>query len=198
MKGGDMGLSDRLLVRRLRRRDHRAARELIARYHAGLYAYLRRLGADRPFAEDLLQETYAKAWLNLASLRNGASLKAWLYAIARNEFLQAVRIRRLRTIDCDEVPDRPDQSPGPLERLEHSRRDQALLLGIERLEPSLREIVVLHYFEDLSLREIAVVCDLAAGTVKSRLNRALSLLRDHMNEKEPDHVGPRTSPTGAR
>jgi RNA polymerase sigma-70 factor, ECF subfamily len=195
-----MGLSDRLLLWRLRRRDHGAACELIARYHAGLYGYLRRLGADRLTAEDLLQETYAKVWVNLVTLRSHASLRAWLFAIARNEFLQAARVRRPSLVPCEEMPDPPDPGPGPLEDLEHSERDRNLLRAVEGLDPALRDVVMLHYFEDLCLRETAAVLELPQGTVKSRLNRALSLLRDHIHEEESDHVGPeaRTTPAGAR
>ncbi len=65
---------ERLLVWRLKRSDRDACSELIHRHHRSVYGYLRRLGADTHLAEDLTQETYAKAWANVAGLREAASL----------------------------------------------------------------------------------------------------------------------------
>ena len=88
-----MGLSERNLVRRLRKGDREACRELIRRHHQGVYGYLRRLGAQPSRAEDLTQETYAKAWRRIETLRDAASLRSWLLTIARNEFFQRLRVR---------------------------------------------------------------------------------------------------------
>jgi RNA polymerase sigma-70 factor, ECF subfamily len=184
-------LTDRWLVWRLQRGDRDACRELVSRYHAGIYGYLRNLGADHPQAEDLTQETYAKAWRKIADLRQAASLRSWLLTIARNEFLQSVRRRQPAVESVDPLENQHemvDPTPSVLNNLEDSEREQELRRAVRALEADLAEVVALHYFQALSLREIGSHLGLPVGTVKSRLHRALADLRASLKEEEKGHV----------
>jgi RNA polymerase sigma-70 factor (ECF subfamily) len=172
-----VGPSEHFLVWRLKRGDRDACRELIRRHHEGVYGYLRRLGADPSLAEDLTQETYARAWSRIATIREAASLRAWLLTMARNEFLQWKRVKRPETGPLGGLPDRAAAGPGVEAAYAIVERDLALRRAVARLEPDLEEAVALHYFQDLSFREVATVLDVPAGTVKSRVNRALLCLR---------------------
>jgi len=176
-------MSERFLRRRLRRRDPEACRELIRRHHALVFGHLKRLGADTALAEDLTQETYAKAWRGIDGLRRAASLRSWLLAIARNEYFQHVRKRRSEGTALDTIPERIDAGPSPDATAAAGERDQRLHRELGRLDPTLRETVALHYFQDLSLREVAEVLGVPAGTVKSRLNRALASLRASLEQE---------------
>jgi RNA polymerase sigma-70 factor (ECF subfamily) len=180
-------LSEHFLVRRLRRGDPEACRELIRRHHQGVYGYLRRLGADAALAEDLTQETYAKAWSRIGTLRRTASLRSWLLTIARNEFLQWARVARPEISATDDLTDRPSPTPRADGELLRSERRGELRRAVARLEPALQETVALHYFQGLSLRQVGAVMDLPAGTVKSRVNRALGRLRELLDTKEAEH-----------
>lgn len=182
-----MGPSEHILVWRLRRGDWDACRELIGRHHQGVYGYLRRLGADATLAEDLTQETYAKAWRGIRSLRKPVSLRSWLLTIARNEFFQWMRRSRPEVSGVEETQDREDDHPGADSTLMRDERDRLLRRAVTRLEPPLQETVALHYFQDLSIREVGAVLGVPAGTVKSRLHRALGSLRAVMEHKEADH-----------
>lgn len=179
-----MGPSDRFLVWRLQRGDRQACRELIRRHHEGVYGYLRRLGADVSLAEDLTQETYARAWSRIGALRESASLRSWLLTIARNEFFQWMRVKRPEIGPYAPVPDRAADDPGAEEALALSERDLALRRAVARLEPDLEEAVALHYFQDLSFAEVATVLGVPAGTVKSRIHRALGCLRALLEKGE--------------
>ena len=187
-----MELSEQYLVWRLRRGDHEACRELIARHHRGVYGYLRHLGAGPTLAEDLTQETYAKAWRHIKKLRQSASLRSWLLTIARNEFLQWARVDRPEREVTSDPPNGKDLKPDPQAALLLSERQQALRRIVNRLQPELRETVALHYFHDLSLRDCGRVLGIPAGTVKSRVNRALGCLRELLKRKEADHETQRT------
>jgi RNA polymerase sigma-70 factor (ECF subfamily) len=191
--------SERILVWRLKRGDREACRELIARHHAGVYGYLRHLGADAHRAEDLTQETYARAWRAIGSLRGAASLRSWLLAIARNEWLQEVRARRPEAAARGEIPELPDPRPGAQENLEESERDRRLRRAVAGLEAPLAEAVALHYFQGLSLREVGRVQGIPTGTAKSRINRSLERLRTILGEEERTHAGQesRKAPAGA-
>jgi RNA polymerase sigma-70 factor (ECF subfamily) len=150
-------LGERWLVWRLRRRDESACRELIRRHHRVVYGYLRRLGADAAWAEDLTQETYAKAWEAIDGLRGAASLRSWLLAIARNEFLQSVRRAGPEVSKLDALPDRAAEGPGVDAIVASGERDERLQRALGRLGPVLRETVAHHYFQGLSLREVGAV-----------------------------------------
>ena len=181
-----MEIGERLLRWRLRRREPEACREMIRRHHALVFGHLRRLGADVPLAEDLTQETYAKAWRKLDTLRQASSLRSWLLTIARNEYFQHLRSRKPETAGLDDLAGRADEGPSPATVVATGERDQRLHEALTRLEPTLREIVALHYFQDLSLREISEVLAIPRGTVKSRLNRALESLREQLEQEALD------------
>lgn len=193
-----MGLSEHFLVRRLRQGDPEACRELVRCHHRGVYGYLRRLGADAAQAEDLTQETYAKAWLRIGTLRRTASLRSWLLTIARNEFLQWVRVARPEVAIGDDVAERAGHGPSADGELLLSESGEALRRAVAVLEPALQETVALHYFQGLSLREVGAVMGVPAGTVKSRVNRALGRLRELLETKEAKHGKERAGKALAR
>lgn len=192
-----MELGERMLVWRLRRRDPGACRELIRRHHPVVYGHLRRLGADPALAEDLTQETYARAWRGIDDLRKAASLRSWLLTIARNEFLQVVRSRNPEVTTLDALPQTPTVGPPADEPAARAERDVELRRAVHRLDPPLQQTVALHYFQELSLREVAEVLGLPRGTIKSRLNRALDTLRRRLEGKETDDEQDATRETAA-
>jgi RNA polymerase sigma-70 factor (ECF subfamily) len=179
--------SERYLVWRLRRQDPDACRELVRCHHHVVFGHLRRLGADPALAEDLTQETYAKAWRRIGTLREAVSLRSWLLTIARNEFLQSVRARRPEVTGLDALPERVAEEPGPDTLVSTLERDEQLQQAVERLDPPLQQAVALHYFQDLSIREVAAVLGVPAGTVKSRLSRALETLRRLLPKEAMSH-----------
>ena len=185
-----MKLQESWLIWRLQSGDREASRELIRTHHQAVYSYLRRLCSDAALAEDLTQETYTRAWSAVSGLRRVVSLRAWLLTIARNQFLQLVRRRRAQETPIDDAPDPVDPAPSALAAAADAERDARLHDAVDRLEPGLRETVALHYFQELSLREVGSVLGLPTGTVKSRLNRALGSLRCVLNQQEANHERP--------
>ncbi len=181
-----MGPSERFLVWRLRRHDREACRDLIRRHHARVYGYLRRLGADGSMAEDLTQETYTRAWTRIETLREAASLRSWLLAIARNEFLQRARVKRPKEIGLEAAASVAAPGAAADDVLARAEREELLHRAVGRLDGTLREAIVLHYFQDLSLREVGMVVGVPPGTIKSRLNRALQELRERMHKEAAD------------
>ncbi len=177
------------LVRGLRQQDAEACRELIRRHHRAVYGYLRHMGADEATAEDLTQETFTRAWQAVERLRAAGSLRAWLLRIARNEFLQLVRRARPAAHGPIALPETADPGPGGHEVVAIHERDSLLRRAVRSLDVEQREVIALHYFEDLSLREISAVLEIPAGTVKSRLHRALERLRELLGQEARDDAG---------
>ena len=192
-----MELGERYLVWRLRNRDHDACRELIRRHHGVVFGHLRRMGADESAAEDLTQETYAKAWRGIDDLRKVTSLRSWLLTIARNEFLQFLRNRSPEVTGLDSLPERVVEEPGAETLASSAERHDQLKRVVGRLEPVLQQTVALHYFQDLSLREIAEVLGIPTGTVKSRLNRGLEMLRGLLEQEAMGYGQKRTGEAAA-
>jgi RNA polymerase sigma-70 factor (ECF subfamily) len=179
-----MKWADRRLARRVCAGDRAAARELVDRHHGSVYAFLVRVGAPCAVAEDLTQDTYAKAWRKVGDLRDASSARSWLIAIARNEYRQWVRRGALEAKRLEAHAPRPNPEPDADELVVRDESERALMAAVRRLPDELRELVVLHYLQGLSLREVASVLGAAVGTIKSRLNRALARLRAEMEEHD--------------
>ncbi len=173
-----MDLDDQLIATGLARGDRGACQQLIAKHHRTVYAFLCRMGAAAALAEDLTQETYAKAWLNVARIREASSLRAWLLTIARNELLQSARRSDPRAVSLDDASHVESKHEAAHEQLERHQENARLEVIVRGLDEPFRELIVLHYFHELSLSELAETLSLPLGTAKSRLSRAIEALRN--------------------
>lgn len=146
-----------------------------------LYNHACWLTGDRADAEDLVQETYAKALKAFASFAEGTNLRAWMFRILRNAFLNSRSGLKQKTDYLE------DEETGADEAVAHEVTPEALLLAsesqeamfgaLERLGVAHREIILLCDVDEMSYREIAQVLDVPVGTVMSRLARARANLR---------------------
>jgi RNA polymerase sigma-70 factor, ECF subfamily len=138
-------------------------------------------------ADDLVQETVMKAWANRASFTPGTNMRAWLFTILRNEFYTVFRKRRREVEDADgaiaaRVGVHPEQ---------HGHMDFAdMQVALSRLPIDQREALVLVTASDMTYDEAAVVCGVAVGTIKSRVNRARAKLSELLKVSEASEYGP--------
>jgi len=152
---------------------------LARRYHAGVYNYLCWIARDRTLAEDLTQETFVKVWQHPPEARGERAMKAWIYRIARNEYLQYRRRAGLTTVALEECAENAVMDTAPAPQVELERRDSSDRVhdAVEGLPDLYREVIVLHNLEGLSLRQVAAALEVPLGTVKSRRARAFERLR---------------------
>lgn len=153
-----------------------------------LYNHACWLTGDRTDAEDLVQETYAKALKGFGSFAEGTNLRAWMFKILRNAFLNSRSGLKQNTSYLE------DEETGADEAVAHEVTPEALLLAtesqdaifsaLEKLPVVHREIILLCDVDEMSYREIAQVLDVPAGTVMSRLARARRNLRAALGTKE--------------
>jgi RNA polymerase sigma-70 factor (ECF subfamily) len=150
-----------------------------------LYDFARHLTRNPADAEDLVQETYARAVRSWGARAEGASLAAWLFRILRNAFLDRLRRdRRAPVADEEEVDALP--APGGSWLRDDFELDRMRGLVAEEIEAALASLsedartVVLLDLEGLTETEVAHVLGCAVGTVKSRLNRARAALREKL------------------
>jgi RNA polymerase sigma-70 factor (ECF subfamily) len=183
-----------LLARRVRAGDRDACAQLVRAHHAAVYRFLLHLSRDAHAAEDLTQETFAAAWQKIGGFRGLASLSTWLHRIAYTKFVDwDRRSRRARSSGPEVAEDVGDPGPGPLDHALAEDWARRLEQALARLDSPAREVVVLHYFQGKSYRELAHVLGQPAGTVKWRLSIALEQLRSLIHE-HPQGDRPRRPP----
>ena len=177
------------IARGLKKQNPELLDHLIELYQHRLLRYLLFLTGKREVAEDLFQETWMRVLLRGAQYNGKARFDTWLFTIARNLVIDLSRKRTMASLDEmseggeDERPFEIAMSgPSPLEQFQ-SREDCAevgeVLLS---LEPTYREVLVLRFYEELSLEEIATVTRAPLSTVKSRLYRGLAALKPQMEQ----------------
>jgi RNA polymerase sigma-70 factor, ECF subfamily len=171
----------------LKRQDPELLDELIELYQHRLLRYLLFLTGKREVAEDLFQETWMRVLLRGAQYNGKARFDTWLFTIARNLVIDLSRKRTMASLDEMSEggeDDRPFEiamsGPSPLDQFQ-SREDCAEVGEVLlKLEPNYREVLVLRFYEELSLEEIATMTKAPLSTVKSRLYRGLAALKPEM------------------
>ena len=162
------------LVERAQAGDHSAFEALAEAAATRLDTAARLILRDPDRAKDAVQETLVQAWRDAPRLREPERWDAWLHRILVHTCLQELRRSKRRPIQVElesiDLPSVRDQALGVVARDEIER-------GFRRLDDELRVVVVLHYYLDLPLREVAEKLGVPEGTAKSRLNRALSSMR---------------------
>jgi len=147
-----------------------------------LRAFALSLASHSDYADDLVQETLMKAWNHQQSFQEGTNIKAWLFTILRNEYFSQLRKRRREVEDADGDYAGSVMTPGSQE----SQLDMAdLRIALQQLPDDQREAVVLVGASGFSYQEVADICRVPVGTVKSRVNRArnkLALLLGHAGD----------------
>ena len=151
-----------------------------------LYNFAHWLTQDREEAEDLVQETYAKALKGFSSFQPGTNFRAWIYQILRNTFFTSrTGLKATATVpleldnDQENVPTTADTPESIL--LQRSDR-QLVQQALGRLPVPYREVLLLCEFEEMSYHEISATLSIPMGTVMSRLSRARRALRDAVEE----------------
>jgi RNA polymerase sigma-70 factor (ECF subfamily) len=171
------------LIEQAQRGDRNAFGELVRRYYPGVVNVVYRLCGDTGLAEDMAQETFLKAWINLSSFHPQSSLRNWLYRIAVNAALDVLRRRPVETLEEEAVLMLADHSAGPETVLIEKERIAQIQQAMHSLPEAARSVLVLREYGGLSYQEIASVLDVPVGTVMSRLNYARNRLREMLKQE---------------
>jgi len=174
--------------------------DLAMPHMSGLYAAAMRMTHNAADAEDLVQETYLRAYRGFEGFHEGTNLKAWLYKILTNTFINTYRAKKRRPdeVDLDDVPDFSlYRRMGGLEAVAaNSSPETEVLDGIpdaevktalESLPEQFRIAVILCDIEQFSYKEIAAILDVPIGTVMSRIHRGRKLLQARLWDYAVEH-----------
>lgn len=144
------------------------------RFYRLAYSYVH----DRDAALDVVQDTIVHAFTHIHSLREPAYMQTWFYRILVNECLRDLR-RRKRVCPLDDCPETGREDPDRAQALD-------LYRAVAALDPKLRTVVVLRFYEDMKLADIADITGATLSTVKNRLYKALALLREQLRDVPVD------------
>lgn len=175
---GEPALHAALILRVARQQDRSAFADLFGHYGPRVKSYLVRLGANRATAEDLLQEVMLAVWRRADTYDpRQASVATWIFTIARNKRIDALRRERRPELDPSDPMLSPEPAPDPAEEVDAGQWEIHIAAAIREMPREQAEMVRLAYFDDLSHSDIAEKLGLPLGTVKSRLRLALARLR---------------------
>jgi RNA polymerase sigma-70 factor (ECF subfamily) len=166
------GEADADLVRRAKSGDRIAFDQLVGPLIDQAFRLAFGMLHDREAAEDAVQEASVRSWRKLGNLRPGTPMRPWFLAIVANQCRTTLRGRWWSVIRLDAPLGTPTTSfeDGIV-------RGHDVRAALRRLPTDQREVLVLHYYLDLPLQEVAAIAGVPVGTVKSRMNRGISAMR---------------------
>ena len=164
------------LVRRCQARDKEAFRMLVEQYRSILFGTAYLMIRDRGLAEDAVQEALIQIWKHLPSFRFKSSIKTWLVRIVVNEVKQQLRKRQVPTVPLEQASEMAGDFDEAEKAMIHDEERQQLKQALEKLPSEQRESLILRYFSELTVPEIATATGQREGTIKSRLSRGLDRL----------------------
>ncbi|MFO0959822.1 MAG: sigma-70 family RNA polymerase sigma factor [Isosphaeraceae bacterium] len=194
--------TDEVLLSRYRESGRPADfNELVRRYERELYRYLARYLGDSSLADDVFQNTFLQVHQKRALYEDGRPVRPWLYSIATHQAVDALRkVGRHPAVSLDQQLDGGGEAgslvdllvsdtPGPLSDLQERERQEWVRNAVAKLPETLRQTLVMAYYQDMKYREIAEALHIPVGTVKSRLHAALTKLTEMAQAVSPDGNG---------
>jgi RNA polymerase sigma-70 factor (ECF subfamily) len=182
--------SDAALVSAIKCGDAQAFEKLALRHRRRVLAVARRITNNREDAEDVLQESFYRAFLHLGDFQERSLFSTWLIRIAVNQALMLLRRRRRIVEVLPEISDDGvksvsevfvDQIPNPEQSCSRRERNNLLTAAINRLGPTVRRAILLHDLEERSVEETAQILGTSIAAVKSRLSRGRRKLSGIVN-----------------
>ncbi|HIE50637.1 MAG TPA: sigma-70 family RNA polymerase sigma factor [Armatimonadetes bacterium] len=190
--------TDETLVQRCLNGDTEAFDALVRRYQRPIYNLAYRLTSDPEEANDLAQEIFLRVYERLHTFQPEAAFRPWLYRVATNWCLNALKRRRPPTVSLEtgggiegeerplELPDLVEDPARLAERRELQERVQQAILT---LPPKYRIVMLLRYAQGLSYEEIATALEMPLGTVKIHLHRAKAHLKERLRDLYEAYFG---------
>ena len=180
------------LVQEVRNGRRQAFTELMRRYQERVYWVARRIVGSHDDADDIVQETFVKAYLALGEFRGDSSFFTWIYRIAVNLSLNALRKRQvLNYLHESELLSRILPSPDdPGKDLENSEIESALLRAVATLPEKQKAVFVMRYFDEMTYEEIGRVLKTSVGGLKANYFHALRKVREYMRHEIQDGERP--------
>jgi RNA polymerase sigma-70 factor (ECF subfamily) len=180
-------IPDERLISLIKEGHNEAFNEIVIRYQDRIFNSILRYVGNYDDASDIIQQTFINAFKKIKGFKKQANLLTWLYKIAFNLSIDALRKRsRQRYVSFhyqkeeEEEGFQPAAESNPVSDLEKKELSEKVQSALNRLDNNLRIVVILREFEGYSYEEIASILEIPSGTVRSRLHKARLILRDKL------------------
>lgn len=178
--------SDNILLTLLQKEDSRAEafRALVSQYSQNIYWHIRRIVLVHEDADDVLQETFIKAWQNIDSFRGDSKILTWLYRIATNESL--THLRKNKKESQFDIDNPEFDVENVLQSDSYFDGDEAVIKlqkAILRLPEKQRLVFMMKYYDDMKYSEISKVLDTSVGALKASYHHAVTKIEEYLKEE---------------
>ncbi|RKQ29054.1 RNA polymerase sigma factor SigW [Oceanobacillus halophilus] len=176
-------------IKQVKKGDQAAYSEVVNVYQHKIYQHCYRMLGNKHEAEDMAQEAFIRAYVNIDSFDERKKFSTWLYRIATNVTIDRIRKRKpdyyldaevKGTDGLDMYSQLSTDDPLPNEEVESLELQRYIHSEISKLPPKYRSIIILRYLEEFSLQEISSILDIPLGTVKTRIHRGREALRKRL------------------
>jgi len=178
-------LTDKELVLHVKSGEIEAFGFLVERYEDKIKRYARKFLFGYANIEDTVQKVFIKAYVNIQSFDTSRKFSPWLYRIAHNEFINAIKKKKrepLSLFNPDIIFPHPISKDRPDDFFKQQETKEMVAKSLSKLKPKMREVIVLYYYESLSYKEIADILHIPISTVGVRLGRAKKILKQIYGE----------------
>lgn len=172
------------IVRRMIAGDMDAFGELMKKYEKPALRVAWLISGNTADSEDIVQEAFTLCYLNRKKLRNPAVFRTWFYRILTRSAWKICKKAGKERPTEKPAPEHADSGKSVLENCIMKEEEQILYEAVEKLPPKQKTVLILYYYNDMSIREIAKVCGVFEGTVKSRLFHAKERLKELLAQEE--------------
>jgi RNA polymerase sigma-70 factor (ECF subfamily) len=186
MKRAPIGELDPIMIERARRGDTDAFARMVEHYQGPVYNLAFRMLGDAAEAEDAAQETFLRAYAQFGAYRPDRKFVTWLLSIAAHYCIDRLRRRKFQWLSLDEANVQetiPTPTPGPEDLAFAREREEEVRTLLQKLTPASRTVVVLKYWNDLDIEDIAQITGESASAVKVKLFRARQMMAREMRER---------------
>jgi RNA polymerase sigma-70 factor (ECF subfamily) len=189
----ESSLEDDVLVKKAIGGNEEAYKKLVDKYQRALYFHILKMIKDKEQVEDLVQETFVKAFDNLNTYSTNYAFSTWLYRIATNHTIDYLRKKKLKTLSIDEPMKTkdgememqlPDESASTDRSIIRKQRQKIVQNAIKGLPEKYRKVIQLRHMEEKSYKEISDILDRPLGTVKAHIFRAREMLYKELKDKK--------------
>ncbi len=173
---------DLILLKRIAMQEEEALSLLYSRHGNKLYGYALRIVRNPVLAEDVLQESLLAIWQGAKHFRKEGQVLAWMFGIVHNKAMRTFRHKPTSQLD-ESTKDPAILEHQVDERLLSEQRGDRLHIGLNSLSVEHRTVLELVFYQGMKLKEVAEICDIPVGTVKSRLKYAKDALKGAMTRQ---------------
>ena len=182
--------TDKELIEHINDRNSKALSILYERYNLGVFNFVLRYTNNREIAEEVLQETFVRIWYASHTYApEKGSVKTWVFTIGLNITRNEMSLKRYsyQYVEYDDLLESENNGEitelsNPVDILENIELQDSIKHAISKLDPYLKEVVLLKHFHNLKFREIAEITETPEGTLKARFHKAINQLEKYLKK----------------